>query len=105
VLALSLSNDAASADSRFFRAQRTVSANQHHSTSPAHFLTIPSVDEDEDEDEDMVEIEETNIVGSRTRGKAINFAEAAEKMGDDLEDDDDDDDEDFEDEDEDEEMK
>jgi hypothetical protein len=57
----------------------------------------------------MDEIDPDNIVGSRTRNKQINWAEAAEKSkdaGDDLDDDEEDDDEDFEaPEDEDEEMK
>lgn len=51
---------------------------------------------EEDDEEDMSEIEETNIVGSRTRGKAIDFAKAAEEYEGQLEDDEDDDD-DFED--------
>ena len=52
----------------------------------------------EEEDEDsMEEISTENIIndGRRTRGKAIDFAKAAEEAGDDL-DDDEDDDEDFE---------
>lgn len=40
----------------------------------------------------MEQIDETNIVGSRTRGKNIDFAEAAKNM---EEDDDEDDDDDF----------
>jgi hypothetical protein len=42
----------------------------------------------------MEEIDETNIMGARTRGKTIDFAEAAKNMEDD---DDEDDDEDFQD--------
>lgn len=56
----------------------------------------------------MEEIDETNIIGSRTRNKDINWAEAEEKLkaeGEDAEDDEDDDDEDFEEPDEDEEMQ
>ena len=47
----------------------------------------------EPEDEDnMEEIDTSNIVGRRTRGKNIDFAKAAQELG---EDDDEDDDEDF----------
>lgn len=47
----------------------------------------------EPEDEDtLAEIDETNIMGSRTRGKTIDFAKAAAELG---EDEDEDDDEDF----------
>ena len=47
----------------------------------------------EPEDEDtLAEIDPTNIVGSRTRGKTIDFAKAAQELG---EDEDEDDDEDF----------
>ena len=48
----------------------------------------------------MEEIDTANIVGGRTRGKNINWAEADQKAkdaGDGLDDDDDEDDEDFED--------
>ena len=52
----------------------------------------------------MAEIEEDNIVGSRTRGKTIDYVKAAENM-DEVDDEyDEDDDEDFEDEDNDEAM-
>ena len=47
----------------------------------------------------MEEIDTSNILGRRTRGKRIDFAEAAQKAedaGDTLEDDDEEDDEDFE---------
>lgn len=47
----------------------------------------------------MEEIDKGNILGRRTRGKTIDFAEAAQKAreaGDTLEDDDEDEDEDFE---------
>lgn len=53
----------------------------------------------EEEDEDnMEEIDTDNIItdGRRTRGKAIDFAKAAENAGDELDDDDDDEDDDFE---------
>ncbi|KAK0508332.1 hypothetical protein JMJ35_009416 [Cladonia borealis] len=53
----------------------------------------------EEEDEDnMEEIDTDNIIpsGRRTRGKTIDFAEAAKNAGDELEDDEDDDDDDFE---------
>jgi len=46
----------------------------------------------------MEEIDTSNILGRRTRGKNINFAEAAQKAqeaGDTLEEDDSDEDEDF----------
>ena len=46
----------------------------------------------------MEEIDLDNIIpsGRRTRGKTIDFAEAAKNAGDELEDDEDDDDDDFE---------
>lgn len=47
----------------------------------------------------MEEIDTSNILGRRTRGKTIDFAEAAQKAqeaGDTLEEDDEEDDEDFE---------
>ncbi|KAK3216604.1 hypothetical protein GRF29_1g382401 [Pseudopithomyces chartarum] len=50
-----------------------------------------AVEEPEDEDT-LAEIDETNIMGSRTRGKTIDFAKAAAELG---EDEDEDDDEDF----------
>ena len=56
----------------------------------------------EEEDEDnMEEIDTENIIGSRTRGKNIDWNKAAEDNKDDLDDDDDDDDDDFEEKDED----
>ncbi len=48
----------------------------------------------------MEEIDPDNIVGSRTRGKNIDYAEAAAKLEAEEGDEEDDDDEDFEDEDE-----
>lgn len=54
----------------------------------------------EDPDEDnMEEIDMDNIIGSRTRGKNIDYAEAAKKLEEQEGDDDDEDDEDFQDED------
>ena len=56
-------------------------------------LTV--VTDDEGEDDDMAEIDEDNIVadGRRTRGKAIDFAKAAEGLDDEgMEDEDEDDD-------------
>ena len=44
----------------------------------------------------MEEIDTSNIIGSRTRGKTIDYAKAAEELG---EDDDEEDDDDFQDED------
>lgn len=46
----------------------------------------------------MEEIDTDNIIpgGGRTRGRTIDFAEAAKNAGDELEDDEDDDDDDFE---------
>lgn len=55
------------------------------------------VEEEADED-NMEEIDTSNILGRRTRGKNIDFVEAAQKAqeaGDTLEDDDEDEDEDF----------
>ena len=51
------------------------------------------------EDDNMEEVDTDNIVGSRTRGKTLDYAEAAKNL-DDLDDDDDEDDEDFEEDDE-----
>ena len=54
---------------------------------------------DEEDEDSMEEISTENIIsdGRRTRGKAIDFAKAAETAGDDLDDEDDeDDDDDFE---------
>ena len=58
-----------------------------------------TAEEDEEEDEDnMEEIDTSNIVGSRTRGKQIDYQKAAEDAKDELPDEDDEeDDEDFED--------
>ncbi|OAL55578.1 hypothetical protein IQ07DRAFT_583046 [Pyrenochaeta sp. DS3sAY3a] len=47
---------------------------------------------EEPDEDNMEEIETSNIIGSRTRGKNIDFAKANEDLG---EDDEDDDDEDF----------
>ncbi|KAK3068762.1 Histone chaperone domain CHZ [Teratosphaeriaceae sp. CCFEE 6253] len=78
----------------------------------AEEIPVASDEEDDDEEEaegeveepdedNMEEIDMDNIVGSRTRGKNIDYAEAAKKMDAEQgnQDDDDDDDEDFEDED------
>ncbi|KAF2274295.1 uncharacterized protein EI97DRAFT_460412 [Westerdykella ornata] len=54
----------------------------------------PEVEIEEVEDEDaMDEIDTSNVLPSRTRGKTIDYAKAAEELGE--EDDDEDDDEDF----------
>ena len=53
-------------------------------------------DEDEDELDNLNEIEEENILGSRTRGKNIDFAKAAEEAGDLDDEDDEDEDDDYE---------
>ena len=55
----------------------------------------------------MEEIDTDNIInnGRRTRGKAIDFAKAAEEAADELDDDDDEDDDDFEEKEDDQEMK
>jgi Histone chaperone domain CHZ len=59
-----------------------------------------STAEDDPDEDNMEEIDTSNILGRRTRGKNIDFAEAAQKAkeaGDTLEDDEDEeDDEDFE---------
>lgn len=52
---------------------------------------------EEPDEDNMEEIDMDNIVSSRTRGKNIDYAEAAKQLGDD-DDEDDEDDEDFEDE-------
>lgn len=65
-------------------------------------------EEPEEKDEDnMEEIDTDNIIsdGRRTRGKAIDFAKAAENAGDELDDDDDEDDDFEEEEEDDHEMK
>ena len=65
-------------------------------TSRERLLTcIPGEVEEPDED-NMEEIDMDNIVGSRTRGKNIDYAQAAKDM-EGQEDDEDEDDEDFED--------
>ncbi len=51
---------------------------------------------EEDDEDNMEEIDTDNIIQGRTRGKTIDFAEAAKNAGDELEDDEDDDDDDFE---------
>lgn len=65
---------------------------------PVHSSSIGAdllIGEPEEPDEDnMEEIDEDNIVGSRTRGKNIDFAQAAKELDDDE--DDEDEDEDFE---------
>ena len=47
---------------------------------------------EEDDEDNMEEIDTSNIVGRRTRGKDINWQKAAEENKDDIEDDEDDDD-------------
>ena len=75
--------------------------NTHRSRTLIPILTptpqAPDPDDDDEEDDDLQEIETDNILatGRRTRGKAIDFAKAAEEAGPDDEDDEDDD-EDFE---------
>ena len=72
-------------------------------SQPPHFhrriqlIGVAVIVEEEDED-NMEEIDTDNIIpsGRRTRGKTIDFAEAAKNAGDELEDDEDDDDDDFE---------
>ncbi|KAE8350754.1 histone chaperone domain CHZ-domain-containing protein [Aspergillus coremiiformis] len=64
---------------------------------PVHTLTLFSLAEEDEDDGDSLEpISADNIIrgGRRTRGKTIDFQEAAEKLKDD-EGDDDEDDEDF----------
>jgi hypothetical protein len=64
-----------------------------------HWLTSHFEAEPEEPDEDnMEEIDMDNIVGTRTRGKNIDYAEAAKQLGEE-DDDDDEEDEDFMDED------
>lgn len=64
---------------------------------PPHAQTDISPGEPEEADEDnMEEIDMDNIVSSRTRGKNIDYAEAAKNLQED--DEDDEDDEDFQDE-------
>ena len=60
-------------------------------------MCTPTTAEDDDED-NMEEIDIDNIIsdGRRTRGKTIDFAEAAKNAGDELEYDDEEDDDDFE---------
>lgn len=59
-------------------------------------LTSPLLEDDEDDHDNLEPISQENIIsgGRRTRGKTIDFQEAAEKLKDEM--DDDDDDEDFE---------
>lgn len=53
---------------------------------------------EEEDDDNMEEIDVDNIItdGRRTRGRTIDFAEAAKQAGEDLDDDDEDEDDDFE---------
>lgn len=62
-----------------------------------HMLTLSSpAEEDEDGGDDLAPIDSSNIIsGRRTRGKTIDFVDAAQKLKDD-EGEDDEDDEDFE---------
>lgn len=78
--------------------------NPRHIKPPANNGVTVAEEEDED---NMEEIDTDNIIsdGRRTRGKAIDFAKAAEDAGDSLDDDDDDDDDDFEEKEDDHEMK
>lgn len=46
---------------------------------------------EEPDEDNMEEIETSNIIGSRTRGKNIDFAKANQELGDDDEEDDDED--------------
>ncbi|KAH7073730.1 hypothetical protein BKA63DRAFT_39540 [Paraphoma chrysanthemicola] len=46
---------------------------------------------EEAEEDDLNEIETSNIIGSRTRGKNIDFAKANQELGEDEDEDDDDD--------------
>ncbi|TKA75408.1 hypothetical protein B0A55_05788 [Friedmanniomyces simplex] len=62
-------------------------------------VSIAEGDVEEPDEDNMEEIDPDNIVGSRTRGKNIDYAEAAKKLEAEQGDEDDDDDEDFEDED------
>ena len=66
-------------------------------TERIQLIGVAIIVEEEDED-NMEEIDTDNIIpsGRRTRGKTIDFAEAAKNAGDELEDDEDDDDDDFE---------
>lgn len=55
---------------------------------------MQTIDDDEEDEDNMDQIDLDNVVPSRTRGKQINWAKAAEELPE--EDDDEDDDEDFE---------
>lgn len=63
----------------------------------ARLLTTSTGEPEEVDEDNMEEIDMDNIVSSRTRGKNIDFAEAAKNVQED--DDDDEDDEDFQDDD------
>jgi len=56
-------------------------------------------DVEEPDEDNMEEIDMDNIVNSRTRGKNIDYAEAAKKLDEEQGDEDDEDDDDFEDDD------
>lgn len=60
-------------------------------------MTKFPAEEDDEELDNLNEIEEENILGSRTRGKNIDFAKAAEEADDLDDDEDEEDDEDYED--------
>jgi hypothetical protein len=59
------------------------------------WLTSFLGDPEEADEDNMEEIDLDNIVGSRTRGKNIDYAEAAKNLEEDDEDEDDEDDDDF----------
>tara|TARA_R110002003_G_scaffold214_30_gene16243 strand:- start:15108 stop:15323 length:216 start_codon:yes stop_codon:yes gene_type:complete len=55
-------------------------------TASSNLCIVEEADED-----DLHEIETSNIIGSRTRGKNIDFAKANQELGDDEDEDDDED--------------
>jgi hypothetical protein len=70
----------------------------HRSIKIFHILTSLQPTVEEEDEDNMEEIDLDNIVDSRTRGKQIDYAKAAEKAkedGEELDDDDEEDDEDF----------
>lgn len=62
-------------------------------------LTYKAGGAEEADEDNMEEIDLENIVGSRTRGKEIDYAQAAKDYPEEEDDEDDEDDDDFEDED------
>jgi hypothetical protein len=74
------------------KARQRVSWRLFHRLRSARRLTRYIGDPEDVDEDNMEEIDLDNIVGSRTRGKNIDYAQAAKELEDDDEDDEEDDD-------------